>query len=259
MSIPLSSPAPSLTLAPAGAHACTAVSTHDEDPATGATVEVPLRVLVVDDERFVRSGISAILTADPGIDVIGTAENGAEAVEIVRTRFPDVVLMDIRMPVMDGIDAIAHMAALPRRPQIVALTSMDDGQYVRRAIASGATGFLLKDAEPEDFVRAVRAAALGESFLSPAAASHLVRTWGRDAQPLQVESAARAFAALAPREREVAELVHAGLATTEIASRLYISVSSVKEHLRRVSRKFGLTSTAQVGIAVMVERVRLHR
>jgi DNA-binding NarL/FixJ family response regulator len=197
-----------------------------------------IRVLVVDDHPLVRSGLSQLLNAADGIDVVAAVESGREAVESVAELAPDLVLMDVSMPGMDGVAAAREI--LRRRPstRIVMLTSYAEDQTVLAAIDAGASGYLLKDAEPEELVRAVRAAARGESPLAPRAARAVLAS----------RSASSQDGYLTPREEEVLDLVGEGLPNKQIARRLGISEKTVKTHLTSVFQRIGVLSRTEAAI-----------
>jgi|1186.fasta_scaffold348736_2 DNA-binding NarL/FixJ family response regulator len=196
------------------------------------------RILVADDHVLLRDSIARLLDAVPGFEVVGRAADGAEAVALAAELEPDVVLMDIEMPQLDGIAATAHIAQVRPGTPVVMLSSYGRRDDVLGALDAGASGYLLKDAEPEDIVRAVRAAMAGDAPLAPRAASALIAERTRP-QPA---------AALSEREREVLELVAAGLPNKLIARRLGISQRTVKGHLTHVFRQIGVTDRTQAAL-----------
>jgi DNA-binding NarL/FixJ family response regulator len=196
-----------------------------------------IRVLVVDDHAVVRAGLERLLSTADGIDVVGAASDGAEAVALAGTLAPDVVLMDLSMPVLDGIEATRRITAAESGVRVVALTSFSDRSHVLEALDAGAIGYLLKDAEPDEVVRAVQAAARGESPLAPKAAHEVLQA--RDARPT-VE--------LSARESEVLALVAEGLPNKQIARRLVISEKTVKAHLTNVFQRIGVTDRTQAAL-----------
>ena len=201
------------------------------------------RVLVVDDQALVRSGFRMILEAEADLEVVGEAVDGVDAVaEAERTR-PDVVLMDIRMPRMDGIDATARIVRQTDGPRVLVLTTFDLDEYVFRGLRAGASGFLLKDMSPEDLVRAVRVVAAGDSLLSPSVTRRLIEAYV--STPDEHGPPPRDLSVLTDREREVLELVGRGSSNAEIAERLFLSIATVKTHVNRVFAKLSLRDRAQ--------------
>jgi DNA-binding NarL/FixJ family response regulator len=205
-----------------------------------------IRVLLADDHQLVRSGLAALLAGSEDIEVVGTAANGAEAVEMARNFSPDVVLMDLVMPVMDGVEATRRLVADVPSAQVVVLTSFSDQERIIAALDAGAIGYLLKDVDPAELVRGVRAAARGESPLHPKAARSLLssRSENRPAERTNVE--------LTPREAQVLSLLRQGLANKQIARSLGISQATVKAHLTSVFQRIGVTDRVQA--AVWAER-----
>jgi DNA-binding NarL/FixJ family response regulator len=199
-----------------------------------------IRVVIAEDHAMVRSGLVELLSAADDIDVVGTAGNGEEAVGAVAELAPDVVLMDISMPVLDGIAATKRVAAAAGAPRVVVLTSFSDRDRILGALDAGAVGYLLKDAEPDELVRGVRAAARGESPLDPKAATTVL-----SARPKRRSGGAED---LSPREREVLALVAAGLPNKLIARRLEITEKTVKSHLTRIFREIGVTDRTQAAL-----------
>ncbi len=196
-----------------------------------------IRVVLADDHAMVRRGLEQLLSAQPDIEVVGTAPDGAVAVALVRQTQPDVVLMDLQMPVLDGVEATKQIVADSGDTQVVVLTSFSDSERIVAAIDAGAVGYLLKDAEPEDVIEGLRAAARGESPLHPRAARQLLTA--RSSGP-GVE--------LTPRERQVLALVRAGLANKQIARRLAISERTVKAHLTSVFQRIGVVDRTQAAL-----------
>jgi len=198
----------------------------------------------VDDQALVRSGFRMILERQPDLEVVGEAADGAEAVaEAARAR-PDVVLMDVRMPRMDGIEATARIAAAGEGgPRVLILTTFDLDEYVFRGLRAGASGFLLKDVTPEDLVRAVRVVAEGESLLSPSVTRRLIEEFVKT--PDGQTAAPPGLATLTEREREVLALIGRGHSNQEIAGRLFLSMATVKTHVNRLFAKLALRDRAQ--------------
>ncbi|MFF2503386.1 response regulator [Streptomyces sp. NPDC058067] len=204
-----------------------------------------IRVLLADDQSLVRAGFRALLDAQSDIEVAGEASNGGEAVRLVRELRPDVVLMDIRMPVLDGLAAtrsISEDTAL-ETVKVVMLTTFELDEYVFEAIRSGASGFLVKDTEPEELLRAVRAVVHGDALLSPGVTRRLISEFAaRSKEP----AAAASLARLTEREREVMALVGIGLSNEEIARRLVVSPLTAKTHVSRTMVKLGARDRAQL-------------
>ena len=189
------------------------------------------RVLITDDDALVRAGLSLMLGGAPDIEVVAEAANGREAVEAVRAGGIDVVLMDLRMPVMDGIAATAAISALPDPPKVIVLTTFDADEYVVRALAAGANGFLLKDTPPAEIVAAIGKVEAGEPMLSPAITTQLIRQVTDNAPDGRSESALALVATLTDRERDVALAVGQGSSNAEIAEQLHLSIATVKAHI----------------------------
>ncbi len=200
--------------------------------------ERPLRVLIADDQDLMRSGFRLILLSYDGIDVVGEARDGFEAVELAQRLEPDVVLMDIRMPRRNGIEATRDIVANPKLPRthVLILTTFDLDEYVYDALAAGASGFLLKDSEPDDIVDAVRIVAQGDALIQPSVMKRLVETFAAS-RPYLRATAGAGLAALTDREREILILVARGLSNDDIAQHLVISPATVKTHLARIMQK----------------------
>lgn len=209
-----------------------------------------LTVLLVDDEPLIRAGLRLVLDGMNGIQIVGEAGDGREAVELTARLRPDVVLMDVRMPRLDGVAATRQVRALDDAPSVVVLTAFATDEYVLGALRAGAAGFLLKHTPPAQLVEAVRQAAAGTMTLSPEAASRLLDA---AASGPAVEGVDR-LALLSEREAEIAELVAEGLTNAEIAGRLFLSVPTVKTHLARVFEKLLVTNRVQVALLVYAAR-----
>ena len=207
-----------------------------------------LRVLLADDDALVRAGLRTIMSAADDLQVIGEADDGAAAVTAVREHRPDVVLMDIRMPQMNGIAATETIAALDNPPRVIVLTTFHLDEYVFGALQAGASGFLLKDTPPADIIRAIRLVAVGEAMLSPSATRTLIERFSADTGTPRRAAAEQALQALTGREREVAAEVAKGHSNADIAARLYMSEATVKAHLSRVLTKLGAANRVQVAI-----------
>jgi DNA-binding NarL/FixJ family response regulator len=203
-----------------------------------------ITVLIADDQDLVREGLRMLLQAEPGITVVGEAGTGSEAIAAARKLDPDVVLMDIRMPGMDGIEAAAHLARPGSRAKILMLTTHDLDEYVYRAMRAGASGFLLKDASRDQLATAVRTVAAGEALLAPSVTRRLIEDFCR--RPSPDGAAADAARQLTGRELEIVKLVARGLTNAEIAARLYLSDATVKSHIARILAKLRLRDRIQV-------------
>jgi DNA-binding NarL/FixJ family response regulator len=203
-----------------------------------------VRVLLADDQRVVREGLGTLLGLLDGIELVGTAADGAEAVELARRHDPDVVLMDLRMPRVDGIEAIRRLAALGDRPRAIALTTYADDASVLGALRAGARGYLTKDAGAEQIRAAVEAVARGEAALDPSVQHHVVAALAGD-EPAAVGPAGRLPDELTPREAEVLALIAAGRTNGEIAEALVVSAATVKSHVNHIFAKTGVRDRAQ--------------
>jgi DNA-binding NarL/FixJ family response regulator len=219
-----------------------------------------ISVVVVDDQEIVRAGFAALLDTQPDLEVLGTAADGEEAVSVCREREPDVVLMDIRMPTLDGIEATRRLAEDgSETPRVIVLTTFDLDEYVYDALGAGASGFLLKDVAAEKLFDAVRVVAAGEALLAPTVTRRLVSEFARLRPTLPRRP--DALAELTPRETEVLRLVAEGLSNGEIAERLVVSDETVKTHVSRVLAKLRLRDRTQAVVlayesGLVVPRVR---
>jgi len=200
-----------------------------------------IRVLLADDEAMIRAGLKAVLATDPGITVVAEAGDGREAVELATAHRPDVVLMDIRMPRLDGLAAAAELTGVV---PVVMLTTFDEDDYVARALADGASGFLLKAADPRELLIAVRAVADGAAYLSPRVA-HRVIAGLRTGELTRPATARRKVEALTPRERDVLALVGRGLANQEIGRELHLAEGTVKAHVTSILRSLDVQNRVQ--------------
>jgi DNA-binding NarL/FixJ family response regulator len=204
-----------------------------------------VRIIVADDHQVVRAGFAALLDTQPDFTVVGTACDGAEAVRICRELRPDVVLMDVRMPGMDGIEATRQLTgSAAGGPRILILTTFDLDEYVYDALCAGASGFLLKDVTAERLFEAVRVIAAGEALLAPTVTRRLISEFARQ-RPMPDAPPTAALATLTPRERQVLLLVAEGLSNPEIAARLVVTEETVKTHVSRVLSKLGLRDRTQ--------------
>ncbi|MFB8177317.1 response regulator [Streptomyces sp. NPDC055966] len=208
---------------------------------------MPVTVLLVDDEPLVRAGLRAVLEAQPDIEVVGEAADGAAVIPLVRQLRPDVVAMDVRMPLLDGIEATrAVLRTVAGPPKILVVTTFEDDAYVYEALRAGADGFLLKRARPAEIVHAVRLVAEGESLLFPASVRRLAARYGDGERPAR---AALERARLTEREEEVLRLMARGLSNAEIAARLVVGTETVKSHVSAVLAKLGARDRTQAVIA----------
>jgi DNA-binding NarL/FixJ family response regulator len=201
-----------------------------------------IRVLVADDQQLLRAGFRVILEAEPDIEVVGEAVDGVEAVELAGSSRPDVVLMDIRMPRLDGLAATEQLMRRPDPPRVVVLTTFDQNEYVVRALKAGAYGFLLKDAPPSRLIAAIRAAASGEALIEPSITRRLIERFAvtePGATPPTV------LDSLTDRERDVLRLVARGMSNAEIAAEMVIAETTVKTHVARILTKLGLRDRVQ--------------
>jgi DNA-binding NarL/FixJ family response regulator len=206
-----------------------------------------IRVLIADDQELVRDGFGMILDAQPDMEVVGGAHDGREAIEMARELRPDVVLMDIRMPELDGIAATRRLMADGDPPRVLMLTTFDGDEYVYEAMKAGASGFMLKDVRREELVNAVRVVAAGDALLAPALTRRLIADFVRRPPPGAGPSGA--MAELTDRELDVVRLVARGRSNAEIAADLVVSEATVKTHVARILAKLGLRDRVQVVVA----------
>jgi DNA-binding NarL/FixJ family response regulator len=207
-----------------------------------------IRVVVADDQALVRSGFTMLLSGESDIDVVGEASNGAEAVALAASEHPDVMLMDVRMPVMDGIEATRRIAGDPdlAATRVVILTTFDLDEYVHDGLRAGASGFLLKDTLPADLINAVRVVADGDALIAPRITRRLIEEFARLPEPAGSQAASGALDQLTEREREVLELIARGHSNAEIAAELYVSHATVKTHVSRLLMKLDARDRAQL-------------
>ncbi|WP_309051752.1 response regulator transcription factor [Streptomyces sp.] len=208
-----------------------------------------IRVIIVDDQAMVRAGFAALLSAQSDIDVVGEAPDGRQGIEVARSTHPDVVLMDVRMPELDGLAAAREIlhppAGVVHRPKVLMLTTFDVDDYVYEALRAGASGFLLKDAPPADLIGAVRVVAAGEALLAPSVTRRLIADFAASRPAPRRDATALRLNGLTPRETEVLELIARGLSNQEIAARLVLAEQTVKTHIGRVLAKLDLRDRAQ--------------
>jgi DNA-binding NarL/FixJ family response regulator len=205
-----------------------------------------IRLVLVDDQPLVRVGLRALIEPEPDLEVVAEAADGRQALEVARAAKPDLVVMDIRMPLMDGLEATRAIAADPELAavRVLVLTTFEIDEYVFEALRAGAGGFLLKDADPAELLRAIRVVAAGESLLSPSVTRRLVESFAR--QPAPSAPRSTLLADLTAREREVVALVGNGLSNDEISARLVISPATARTHVYRAMSKLGARDRAQV-------------
>ncbi|GAA2899239.1 response regulator [Microbacterium esteraromaticum] len=200
-----------------------------------------IRVVLVDDQSLFRAGVRMLVSSQPDMDVVGEAGDGREALEVIGRTRPDVVLMDIRMPVMDGLTATAEVLAQPDPPRVVMLTTFDLDEAAARAIQQGASGFLLKDADPEFLLAAIRTVDSGSSVIAASATRELFAHFTAETKPVPAE-----YADLTDREREIFALAARGLSNSEIAAREFLSEATVKTHISRILTKLRLRDRVQL-------------
>jgi DNA-binding NarL/FixJ family response regulator len=206
---------------------------------------VSIRVLVADDQPLVRSGFRMVLENRPDLELVGEAADGAEAISLARDLHPDVILMDVRMPNLDGVEATRRLVESGTNARILVLTTFDLDEYVYAAVRAGASGFLLKDVQPEELVDAIRVVAAGNSLFAPAATERLVARFAQQPAP----AAARSLDELTDREREILRLLATGLSNAELAERLFVSETTVKTHVSAILRKLRVRDRVQAVIA----------
>jgi DNA-binding NarL/FixJ family response regulator len=205
---------------------------------------VTIRILVCDDQALVRSGFQMILEAQPDIEVVGEAEDGREAIDLANRLLPDVILMDVRMPNLDGVEATRRLVAQGTEARVLILTTFDLDEYVYDAIRAGASGFLLKDVRPAQLVEAIRVVAAGDALLAPSVTRRLLDRFA-EVLPARDQGPPPQLASLTERELEVLRLVAEGLSNAEVAERLFLSETTVKTHVSSVLRKLDLRDRVQ--------------
>jgi DNA-binding NarL/FixJ family response regulator len=206
---------------------------------------VGVRVVIVDDQALVRAGFRMILDAEPEVDVVGEAADGVQGIEAAQTLDPDVVLMDIRMPELDGLEATRRLTSSGERPRILILTTFDLDEYVYEALRAGASGFLLKDTPPEQLVQAIRVVAAGEALLAPSITKRLIEEFVHSGRSAAAPEPPAAINELTARELEVLRLMARGMSNAEIAKELFVSEATVKTHVARVLMKLNLRDRVQ--------------
>ncbi|MFF0555733.1 response regulator [Streptomyces sp. NPDC020472] len=208
----------------------------------------PIRVVIADDEPLIRAGIRMILISDPEIEVVGEAADGREAVEAARAHAADVVLLDIQMPVLDGLSALPELRRAAPAARVIVLTTFGERENVLRALEHGGAGFLLKDTAPAELIRAVRAAAAGDAYLSPAATRHVVERLAMGREVERAEQARARVAALSEKERDVLALLGEGLSNADAGKRLHMSEATVKTYVSRILAKLDCENRVQAAL-----------
>jgi RNA polymerase sigma factor (sigma-70 family) len=206
----------------------------------------PVRVLLVDDDDLMRAGLRAVLSSDDTLTVVGEGADGRGSVDLVRASEPDIVLMDVRMPDLDGISATREILAVSPEVKVVILTTFEEDDYIFGALRAGASGFLLKRTKPEELIAAIHTIAAGDSLLSPSVTRRVIEQMAE--QPVPERAADQRLDELTPREREVLELIARGLSNSEIASALVVEQSTVKTHVKRILMKLRLRDRVQAVI-----------
>jgi len=220
----------------------------------GAVSDGPIRVVLVDDDPLVRAGLTLMLGGAPQLQIVGEAGDGADGLEVIARTHPDVVLMDIRMPRMDGLIATERLSERPDPPKVIVLTTFDADEHVVRALALGARGFLLKDTPPALIVEAIEKVAAGQPILSPSVTAQLNRTVTRastaDAHDERAQAAVALLSSLSERERDVAVAVGQGKSNAEIGRELFMSLATVKAHVSHIFVKLQMVNRVQIAICV---------
>jgi DNA-binding NarL/FixJ family response regulator len=223
------------------------VRAHLRRPGAVVIVGTVIRVLLADDEAMIRAGVRAILTAAPDIDVVAEAGDGREAVEAARSHRPDVALLDIRMPVLDGLSAAAELTRSLPETAVIMLTTFSEDEYIAGALEAGVSGFLLKSGDPYELMAAVRAAHEGASYLSPKVAHRVIQQVSGDRLTRRTAARER-VESLTPREREVLTLLGAGLSNAEIGKRLYLVEGTVKAYVSTLLSRLGVRNRVQAAV-----------
>ncbi len=211
-------------------------------------MNAPIRVLIADDDPLVRAGLAMILAAASDLTLVGEAADGTEVIPAIDAHAPDVVLMDIRMPKLDGLGATELVRARPDPPEVIVLTTFHADEYVLRALRAGASGFLLKDTPPADILRAISRVAAGEPILSPAVTRQLIAHLGTTGADARQRHARTMLARLSEREREVAVAVGQGRSNAQISDELFMSVATVKAHVSSMLTKLDLNNRTQIAL-----------
>jgi DNA-binding NarL/FixJ family response regulator len=209
-----------------------------------------IRVLIVDDDALVRAGLSMMLGGAADLEIVGEAEDGTQVPAAVDAHRPDVILMDIRMPRMDGLAALRLVRARPAAPEVIVLTTFDVDEHVLTALRDGAAGFLVKDTPPTEILRAIRLVASGDAMLSPTVTRKLLDFMAADGAPAVCARALERLGELTDREREVAVAVGRGSSNSEVAAELYMSIATVKAHVSRLLSKLDLDNRVQIALLV---------
>lgn len=210
----------------------------------------PIRVVLIDDDPLVRAGLKLILGGADDIDVVAEGVDGAQALDLVAEHQPEIVLMDIRMPKMDGLTAAEQVLVLPDAPKVIMLTTFDADDMVLRALAVGASGFLLKDTPPPRMIESIRQVAAGEQSLSPSVTAQVIAAATRGSGSSRKDEARLDVDALTEREREVAFAIGRGMTNADIAKTQYMSLATVKAHVTKILEKFGATNRVQIAIRI---------
>lgn len=211
-----------------------------------STPATPIRILLADDQPLLRMGFRLILEGEPDLEIVGEASTGAEAVRLTADLSPDVVLMDVRMPQGDGIEATRRITSSGSCARVIILTTFDLDEYAFAGLQAGASAFLLKDVAPEGLVQAVRVVASGDAVVAPRVTQRLLETYVRSLPPVQrAPTPDRRLAELTPREREVLEAIAEGLSNAELAARFFLSEATIKTHVRRILTKLDLRDRVQ--------------
>jgi DNA-binding NarL/FixJ family response regulator len=220
-------------------------------------VSAPVRVLIVDDDALVRAGLTMMLGGAPGVEVVGEAADGSEVLGALDHHPADVILLDLRMPKLDGLGALELIRTQPSPPAVLVLTTFDTDDHVLRALRGGAAGFLVKDTPPAEIVRAIELVAAGVSMLSPTVTRRLIErlSHDRDAERRHAEAADH-LSALSPRDREIAEAIAEGKSNAQVAADLHLSVATVKSHVSAILSKLALENRVQIALLVQDARRR---